>query len=60
MDVPAKPRIADLRREIEALKELTAIYQAQKYHTSRDIAAHERRLMRLEEIKQQLAKLLSK
>jgi hypothetical protein len=49
-----RDQIADLRREIEAIQELNAIYRARKDHSFRDRTEHERRKIRLEEIKQQL------
>lgn len=47
-------QIAELRREIEAIQELNALYRARKDHSYQDRARHERRKIRLEEIKQKL------
>lgn len=50
----SREQIAELRREIEAIEELNTIYRAKKNHGYRDREEHERRKVRLEEIKQQL------
>ena len=47
-------QIAELRKEIEAILELDALYRARKNHSYQDRADHERRKIRLEEIKQKL------
>jgi hypothetical protein len=56
-DVPISLHIADLRPEIDGIKELNMIYWAQKVHTYLDQAAHERRKVRLEEIMRELTAL---
>jgi hypothetical protein len=57
MDVPASVRVADLRREIEGIQELNKIFRSQKSHSYQDRDAYEKRKVRLEAIKQQLAAL---
>jgi hypothetical protein len=47
-------QIAELRRGIEALQELSALYRARNYHSYQDRADLERREIRLEQIKKQL------
>jgi len=59
-DVSTVQRIAELRREIERIQELNAIYRSQEHHGHPDKAAHEKRKVRLEEIKQELATLRAK
>ena len=50
-------QIAELRREIEGIEELNALYRYRKNHQHQDQAAYERRRVRLEEILRQLAVL---
>jgi len=50
-------QIADLRREIEGIQELNAIYRRQRLRRHEDQAANEKRKVRLEEIMRQLAAL---
>jgi hypothetical protein len=59
-DVSTVQRIAELRREIECIQELNAIYRSQEHYSYPDKAAHEKRKVRLEEIKQELATLRAK
>jgi hypothetical protein len=54
MAMLSRDQIAALRREIEAIQELNAIYRARKDHSFRDRTDNERRQIRLEEIKQKL------
>ena len=51
-------RIVALKREIEAIQELNQVYRFQKHHCVIDKKAHEKRRIRLEEIKHQLAAFL--
>lgn len=60
MDVPTGQQIAELRREIESIRELNSLYRSQKYHSYQDKVAQEKRKIRLGEIKQQLAALRPK
>jgi hypothetical protein len=53
-------RVADLRHEIEHIRELNTIYLSRKRHLYQDTFAQERRQIRLEEIKQELDALRSK
>jgi hypothetical protein len=48
-------QLADLRREIEEIKELNMIYRYRKPHRHQDQVAHEKRKARLGEIVRQLA-----
>ena len=57
MDVPTHIRVADLRREIEAIQELNKIFREQKSHSHQDRDAYEKRKIRLAQIKQELAAL---
>jgi hypothetical protein len=50
----SRDQIADLRREIQAIQKLNALYRARKDHSYQDKVGHERRKIRLEEIKQKL------
>jgi len=59
-DVSTVQRIAELRREIERIQELNAIYRSREHHSYPERAAHEKRKVRLEEIKQELATLRAK
>jgi hypothetical protein len=59
-DVSTVQRIAELRREIGRLQELNAIYRSQGHHSYPDKAAQQKRKVRLEEIKQELATLRAK
>ena len=52
--------IAELKREIEGIQELTRIYHSQKHHRRQEQVAHERRRGRLEEIVRQLDALRAK
>jgi len=54
MKMLSRDQIAELRREIEAIQELTALYRARKHHGWRDREDHERLRVRLEQIKQKL------
>ena len=61
MDVPKGQRIAALRREIEQIEEQNRIYRSKgKHPVHRDRADNERRLVRLDEIKRELAALRPK
>ena len=60
MDVSISQRISELRQRSKASKELNGIYRPEKSHTYQGGAAKERRKIRLEEIKQQLAALSKK
>jgi len=61
MDVPKGQRIAELRREIERIGEENRIYRSKGKHPGhRDRADNERRLVRLDEIKRELAALRPK
>jgi len=56
-----KAHIAELRREIEAIEEQNRLYRARKHHRSYlDEMANNRRMARLQEIKQELAALRTK
>jgi hypothetical protein len=50
-------QIADLRREIEGIEELNAIYRHQRPRRHEEQAANEKRKVRLEEIMRQLVAL---
>ena len=50
MEMPTTQRIADLRREIEGIRELNTLYRAQKYHSNKDRIAYEQRMVKLEAI----------
>jgi hypothetical protein len=52
--------IADLRREIEGLQELNRLYRSKRYHTFDEKVAHEKRKIRLEEIKKKPVALRKK
>jgi len=54
MAMRRRDQIGELRCEVEAIEELNALYRARKYHGYQDRAGHERRKVRLEEIKQKL------
>ena len=56
----ASEQIIELRREIEGIQELNAIYRSQRFHRHQDQLAHEKRMVRLEEILRQLAALRTK
>jgi uncharacterized small protein (DUF1192 family) len=61
MDVPKGQRIAELRREIERIEEENRIYRSKGKHPGhRDRADNERRIVRLEEIRRELAALRAK
>jgi hypothetical protein len=61
MDVPKVQRIAELRREIERIEEEHRIYRSKGKHPGhRDRADNERRIVRLEEIRRELAALRPK
>jgi uncharacterized small protein (DUF1192 family) len=61
MDVPKGQRIAELRREIERIEEENRIYRSKGKHPGhRDRADNERRIVRLEEIRRELAALRPK
>jgi len=61
MDVPKGHRIAELRREIEDIQEQNQIYRSKGKHPGhRDRADNERRIVRLEEIRRELAALRPK
>jgi len=61
MDVRRDQRIAELRLEIERIEQLTRIYRSKgKHHGHRDRADNEKRIVRLEEIKRELAALRPK
>ena len=61
MDVPKGQRIAELRREIERIAEENRIYRSKGKHPGhRDRADNERRIVRLEEIRRELAGLRPK
>jgi len=61
MDVPKGQRIAALRQEIEQIKEQNRIYRSKGKHPGhRDRADNARRLVRLDEIKRELAALRPK
>jgi hypothetical protein len=61
MDVPKGQRIAELRREIEHLQEQNRIYRSKGKHPGhRDRADNEKRIVRLEEIRRELAALRPK
>jgi hypothetical protein len=61
MDVPKGQRIAELRREIERIEEDNRIYRSKGKHPGhRDRADNERRIVRLEEIRRELAALRPK
>ena len=61
MDVPKGQRIAALRREIEQIEEQNRIYRSKGKHPGhRDRADNERRIVRLEEIRRELAALRPK
>jgi hypothetical protein len=49
MEASTSQRIAELRREIESIQELNAIYRSQKYHSYQDKAAYEKRKIKLED-----------
>ena len=57
MEMPSKQRIADLRREIEGIRDLNKLYRAQKYHSSRDRIAYEQRMAKLQAIIAELGAL---
>jgi len=54
------PLTFTLKREIEGIQELNTIYRNRKPHGHEDQVAHERRMVRLEEIMRQLAALRPK
>jgi len=54
MKMLSRDQIAELRREIEAIQELNALYRARKHHGWRDREDYERLRVRLEQIKQKL------
>jgi uncharacterized small protein (DUF1192 family) len=61
MDVPKGQRIAELRREIERIEQDNRIYRSKGKHPGhRDRADNERRIVRLEEIRRELAALRPK
>jgi hypothetical protein len=56
MDAFTSIRVADLRREIEAIQELNKNFRL-RGHSRQDRAAYQKRKIRLEQIKQELAAL---
>jgi hypothetical protein len=61
MDVPKGQRVSELRREIEDIQEQNRIYRSKGKHPGhRDRADNERRIVRLEEIRRELAALRPK
>lgn len=58
VDVAFGRQIAELKREIEGIQELNALYRVQKPHRHQHQVAHERRKVRLQEIVRQLGVLL--
>jgi hypothetical protein len=60
MDFTTSQRVAELRREIEDIRERNTIFVLRRRHSVKDCVANEERRDRLEEIKQQLDALRSK
>jgi hypothetical protein len=61
MNIPKGQRVAELRQEIERIEEENRIYRSKGKHPGhRDRADNERRIVRLEEIRRELAALRPK